>query len=459
MKRRAYAIAIFVSVAILISVIINISLLYPFLLGIAFSLLLLSRDGLSVRALLAMAWAGVVECRELYLFILLIGANISVWMASGVVPAVMFYGFEYLEGMNFLFMAFLFTAVLSIFMGTAVGTISTLGIALLGIGRGFGIPLALLMGALVSGAYVADKISPISGLLNLTMKVTGSRYRQLLRTMAVTLVPVLVVSAVIYYLLGTRYSAAGDLELIATYQQGIEAGFNLNPLLLLFPLAIVALPMLGLRTLTTVIVGLAGGTVLALIYQGVVFSGLLSELIFGFRGADLIPELSAILQSGGVVGMVEVLFIVIAVIALGGILERSGALKPLIYEPIANVEHRGELIYKTGLIGSLLTVVTCDQSSGIVLPGRLYREKYRQLGLDGTILARTISDTNTIIAPLMPWNVNGIIIFTITGISALEYAPYAVLCYLFPLITVLVGFRLDSRLELPGSSNTPIRET
>lgn len=434
---KSYLIAGFVLISIFISIIINVSLLFPFVASIAFSIFILSKQ-FKLDELVKMVITGVLECKVLYILILLIGANISVWMASGIVPAVMYYGFNYLKDMNFIFMAFLITSVMSVFMGTAVGTISTLGIALLGIGRGFGIPQGLLLGVLVSGAFIADKISPISGLLNLTLKVTETNYRELLKTMSKTLIPVFLLTGVIYFVIGSNYSQGENVELITEFQEAINFGFKISPLLLLLPLGVVLLPLKGIKIIPTILIGLIGGVSLSIFFQNNSLADTFRFIFFGYRGQTPSSELNEILVSGGIIGMVEIVLIVASVIALSSLLEGSGILKPLIYSPIAKVKSKGELIFKTGIIGNMLTIITCDQTVGIVLPSRQYKEKYREVGLDGLILARTISDTSTIIAPLIPWNVNAIIIALITGISAIEYAPYAVLCYLFPLTTVWI---------------------
>jgi len=434
-KYNTYLVAAFTFTVIVLSILQGISLLYPFWASLAFSICLLARSGGGIKRLLKIAWDSANQCRVLYLFILLIGANISVWMASGIVPAIIYYGFDYLAGTNFLLVAFLITGGMSIFMGTAVGTISTLGIALLGIGRGFGIPQGLLLGVLVSGAFLADKISPISGLLNLTMEMTATNYRQVLKAMARTLVPVLIITGTVYYFLGTSFTAS-DSQLISQYQDSIQAAFNISPLLLLLPLGVVLLPLLGIRTVPAILTGLVGGIILTLTFQGAGFSNTLDHVFWGYRASSQFAELNSILFSGGMWGMMEIVLIVIAVIALSGVLEKSGVLRPILQGPIAEVKTKGELILKTGFLSILLTAVTCDQTAGIVLQGRIYRDKYREMGIDGAVLARTISDTGTIVAPLLPWNVNALIVGLATGIPALEYAPYAILCYLFPLWTL-----------------------
>ncbi|WP_353894000.1 Na+/H+ antiporter NhaC family protein [Proteinivorax hydrogeniformans] len=433
-KKYSYLISGFIVISIIVSLVLDISLIIPFLLSIGFSFWLLVKNGFNPKELLSILFKGFMECKELYFFLLLTGANISVWMASGIVPTMMFYGFQYLEGTNFIFMAFLLTTIMTVFMGTGIGTISTLGIALIGVGRGFGIPTELLLGVLVSGAFLSDKLSPISGMLNLTMQVIDIDYKTLIKGLMKTFIPVFAFTSIVYFVIGTFYTGGENSELIVYLQSSILDGFVISPWLLLLPLLVVLLPMKGITIVPTVLTGIVGGVLLTLRVQGVSILSSLNYMITGYQGQTSSDELNSILISGGMLGMVEVVAIIGIVLSLSNLLEKTGVLKPLIYDPIANVKSKGELIFKTGIVGTLLTIITCDQAAGVVLPGKLYKNKYKELGIDKTVLARTLSDSSTIIAPLMPWNVNGMVIGLITGVSAFQYAPYAILCYIFPLV-------------------------
>lgn len=440
-KRDIYYILIATLSLIAGCVILNISLVYGFAGSILLSSLILMKRGFSLGQLSEMAWEGIVECKTLYLLIILIGATVSIWLSSGIVPTLIYYGFDYMKGMNFLLSAFLITSIMAVFMGTAVGTISTMGIALLGIGRGFGVPNGVLLGTIVSGAFIADKISPISGLLNLTLSTTKVEYKKLLRSMFYTLLPVLIITTVSYYFLGKIYRAQVEVTRLVSYQEAILDGFYVSPWLLLLPLGVVALSVLGVKIFRTISFGLVGGILISSLLQGMPLVDISHAIFYGYKGATYSQDLNQILISGGVISMLEVLLIVTGAITLSSILEKTGLVKPIVHKSISMVRSKGELVLKTGIISSLLTIITCDQTVGIILPGRLLREKYEKMGLSQVLLARTISDTGTIIAPLFPWNVNALIIGMITGISAVEYAPYAILCYLFPIISILVSYR------------------
>ncbi|MCK4258715.1 MAG: hypothetical protein KAX49_07040 [Halanaerobiales bacterium] len=420
--------------------ILHFSLVYGFLGSIIMASLILTKRGYSFHEIGKMILEGIMECKTLYLLILLIGATVSIWLSSGVVPVMIYYGFQYMKGMNFLFSAFLITSIMSVFMGTAVGTISTIGIALLGIGKGFGVPDEVLLGTIVSGAFIADKISPISGLLNLTLSTTKTKYKSVVKSMLYTLVPVYLITSMIYYFIGRVYTGNVDLSNLFKYQQAIVKGFYVSPWLLLLPLGVVCMSVFGVKIIKTISMGLVGGILISSILQKMAMVDIFHAIFFGYQGATTSSELNSILFSGGISSMLEVLLIVIGAISLSSILEKTGMVKPLVSRSTSTVKSKGELVFKTGMISSILTIVTCDQTVGIILPGRLLKEKYDELGIGQELLARTISDTGTIIAPLFPWNVNALIIGMITGLSAVEYAPYAVLCYIFPLVSVVVSY-------------------
>jgi len=445
-KKHSIIIVAFVFSAIIISMFLGISLFFPFFLGLVFSGIVLHKKGMPKQEIIRMVGSGVRDCTRLYFLILLIGANVSVWMASGTVPALIYYGFDFLNGGNFLLIAFLITGIMSIFMGSAVGTLGTLGIAILGIGRGFGIPFGIIMGTLVSGAFIADKISPISGLVNLKLQVTGVKYREFLGPVKKTFIPVFVLGAVFYFLLGFGLEISENGEGVAQLQRALHEGFNISPWLFVLPLLTVVLPLLGVNILVTILTVLSGGIFLAIFFQGASLGEIFSHIVFGFSPVTNSGELNEILVGGGMVGMVEVVFIVGSVIALSGLLDQSGTLKPLLQPSIQKVENRKQLIVKSGLLGSLLTAF--DQTVGIVLTARVYGQKYRELNVPPAYLARTISDSSTVLAPIIPWNVNVVIISSLTGISVLQYGPYAVLCYLFPLVVVAI-YLLDL-IPIPG---------
>jgi len=426
-------------------VLLNLSLVYGFAISIVLSCFIFFMKGFSIRKLANMMLSGLNECKTIYILILLIGANVSIWLSSGVVPSMIYYGSKYMSGINFLFAAFLITAISSIFMGTAIGTVSTIGLAILGIGKGFGIPTNVLLGAVVSGAFVADKISPISGLLNLTLSSTNTNYKETLKTMLVTLIPTLILSSAIYYCIGIKYSINNNSVSVLKFQKIIKISFFISPYLLLIPVLLVILCLIGLKIVDSISIGLFGGIIISFYFQKITIIKIISSILWGYKGNTPSIKLNEILISGGVVSMFEVLLIVMCAIALSSILEGTGLINYITDKTILKIESKEDLIIKTGLISGILTAITCDQTMGIVLPGKLLKNKYNELNVSRTILARTISDTGTIIAPLMPWNVNCLVI-KLVAVTTVSYSPFAVLCYISPMITFAYGF-LQKKLK------------
>ncbi len=439
-KNQIYITLFLCIVPIIICVIMDISLVYAFLLSNTFSSLMCMKNGISFKDIKSMVFSGVRECKNLYIVILLIGATVSVWLSSGVVPTMIYYGLEYMEGMNLLFASFIMISISSIFMGTAVGTISTIGVAIIGIGKGFGIPTHVLVGVIVSGAFLADKISPISGLLNLTLTTTEITYKEAIKSAIYTIVPTMIICAIIYYFIGVKYQGTEGASTSIGLTKAISSEFFMSPYLLLLPILIIVLSVVGVKSTYCMWVGVMGGGIVSIIYQRTSILELLNYIFFGFDLSTNSKVLNETLVSGGAISMVSVVLIVIGAIALSSILQGSGIINYLTKEMIEKISNRKELILKTGIISSTLTFITCDQTIGIVIPSRLLKSKYKEMGVNNNILARTISDTGTIIAPLMPWNINALIITLVTGVSCVEYAPFAILCFIAPMITILFAF-------------------
>lgn len=438
-KKSACIIGFFTIISIVSCVIFRVSLVYGFSASIIFSSSLFLKSGFTVNQLLDMIKSSLIECKELFILILLIGAAVPIWFLSGIIPTMMYYGFKYMEGINLLFAAFIFTSIVSIFMGSAFAAISTVGIALLGVGKVFGIPDYILLGAIVSGAALADKISPISGLVNLTLNITKIFYRNALISMVRTLLPTYLLAGAVYFYLGKGYNLVPEGSNLINIETMLKNSFYISPVLMLLPIGIFILCFLGIKIIRTISLGLIAGILIAFSIQKVSFINIAFSILNGYSGNTNSKELNSILVSGGITSMVEILLIIIGAITLSSIFKGTGFIIPIVNRITSKIKSKGELILKTSIISSLLTLA-CDQSVGVILPGELLKDKYKELRIDNSALARTISDTGIIIAPLIPWNVNSLFILIITGVPTIYYAPYAILCYIMPVFTVFLGW-------------------
>lgn len=445
-QKNSYVILVLTFISIVSCIIFEVSLVYGFISSLVFGCLAFIRIGFTITELLNMMKSSLTECKELFILILLIGSAIPIWFSSGVIPTMMYYGFQYMQKMNIVFAAFILTSIVSIFMGSAFGAISTIGIALLGLGKMFGIPDYILLGAIVSGSFLADKLSPISGLLNLTLATTKTSYRGILISMFKTLLPTYIASGIIYFYIGKSYSLVSSGTNLEYFESTIKTSFFISPLLLILPISVFILSFLGVKIIKALSLGLICGIIVTLKLQKLSFIKIILAIFIGYRGETSSVQLNKILAGGGVISMVEVLLIIVGAIALNSIFQGTGIISPILNKITSTAKSKGKLILNTGIVSSILTIA-CDQSVGIIISGDFLKKRYKELGINNDILARTISDTGTIIAPLVPWNVNSLFILVITGISTVKYAPYAVLCYALPITTLFVvciyKFRYD----------------
>lgn len=438
-EKYTYIILVFTLISITSCIILNISLFFGFIASIIISICLCVKSGFSIIELLNMIKKGLYECKSLFILMALIGAMVSIWMSSGVVPTMLYYGLKYMQGTNFLFSAFILTSIVSIFMGTAFGTISSIGIALLALSKIFGIPNYILLGAIVSGAFIADKSSPLSNLFNLTLETVKINYKEAIISILKTLIPTYFISALIYYFIGKKYSIVAANSNIDNFMYAIDKNFVVSPLILLLPLSIIIMSFLGIKMLKSVFLALIAGIVVSIVFQKASFNHIITAILSGYSINSNSVQLNAVLVSGGMVSMIPVLLIIAGAVSLSSIFQETGLIIPIIKKITFKIKSSEELILKTGLISGALTAIS-DQSVGIILPGKLLSDKYKELGIKNSTLARTMADTGAIIAPLIPWNVNSLFIFITTGVPTTAYAPYAILCYLSPLITFIFAY-------------------
>ncbi|WXR60245.1 Na+/H+ antiporter NhaC family protein [Peptostreptococcaceae bacterium AGR-M142] len=425
----------------------NIPVYLGFFMGIIFTLLLLKNKNYNIKEVIKIGFNGVKECKIAIFIVFLMGANISSWISGGVVPSMIYYGFNFISDFNFLITAFLLCALVSVFMGTAVGTFSTIGIALIGIGRGIGIPLPILVGTLISAAYLADRISPISGLVNLTLDVNKIDFDEFLKSSLKTISLGLLISLVFYYFLGNKYMSGIDQNVISTYQKNLSDSFYISKLFLAFPLVMMVLAFKKVNVFYNMSVGVILGALAGLFYQDMNVLDVINSLIFGYESNTNIMELDSILKGGGAFNMKDVVLLNIAAIFLNSILQELDLLMPLLEDFKTKIRTTKSLYFKTGLLSFILTMVTCNQVVSIVFVTKLLKDKFDEFNINKVELSRTIADSGTLIAPVFPWNVNAILIGLIVNLNAFEYAPYAIYCYIAPIIAILYGFIFRNKDE------------
>lgn len=391
------------------------------------------------------------------LILCIIGIMIGTWIASGIVPVMIYYGLQVMNPSFFLVASCLICSIVSISTGSSWTTAGTVGIALIGVGQGLGVPLPMVAGAIISGAYFGDKMSPLSDSTNLAPAVAGSELFEHIRHMLYTTVPALVISLTLYTVLGLRgFEGEASDETISSILTTLTDTFNLNPLLLLPPLLIVVMVIFRLHAIPALLGAALIGAALAMIFQNTSLMQLVDIAQGGYAADTGNETVDSLLTRGGLDSMMYTVSLILCALSFGGIMERCGFLLTIATAILRLARSTGSLVLAT--IGTCIgmNIVAPDQYLSIIVPGRMYRKAYEQKGLHAKNLSRTLEDAGTLSSPLVAWNTCGAYMATTLTVAPLAYLPYCFLNLLTPVIAVFLAYRGWSMAPLsPGNTTKP----
>lgn len=440
---RTYGIISVIVFGILLAIQLGYSAYYGLLIGLLFTSYMVYLHGYTLCEICFMIFKGVKSAWIVLAMMALIGILVGLWMMGGTIPTMMYLGFQYLANLNFLLATFLITSMISMVLGTSLGTISTVGMALVGIGKGLDIPLPLLVGAIVSGGYLGDRTSPMSSSANLTAVITETKLVDNLWHMMATTAPVFIICTAFYGILGRSFLVSGPHTGLTDIQQKLMANFPVNIVLLIPPLTIMIMAIFRFTMVKSLGMGLLTTLACILFQNQFTLSQVLKVSMFGFHPANV--DISSILSGGGLISMKNVILIIAASTALNGILDGTHMIEPLIHQFVTKIKGIGSLILHTAFLSFMIAVVTCNQTLAVIIPGKFLQKTYEKNQISRSTLARTIADSGIVLVPLIPWNVNGVMITAMFGISVLQFSPYALLPYLLPAFTILYGYLGISR--------------
>jgi NhaC family Na+:H+ antiporter len=413
----------------------------PMLIGTLFAVLIAFKLGFSWNEIEKSMFDGIYQALQAIIILAIIGVLIGIWLLSGVVPSMIYYGLAILKPSIFLVATVIICSITSLATGTSWGTAGTIGIALMGISKGLGIPAPVAAGAIISGAYFGDKMSPLSDTTNLAPAVSGTDVFTHVKAMLPTTLTAYGIAIVSFLIMGFQYAGANsDVTAIATIRDGIAANFNVSPLLLLPPLAVILAMAFKLPAIPGIAIGIILGAIEGVIFQGANFGAILSAAYDGFTSETGIQVIDELLSAGGLINMMYSISLTIIAMMFGGIMEKTKQLEVIVNKIIGGIKSNGGLIATTVLtcIGSNATMP--EQYISIVLPGRMYHKAYMERGLHPKALSSTLEGAGTVTSALIPWNTCGAFLFGVLGVTAWEYAPYAIFNYMMPLIVVVFGF-------------------
>ncbi|BEP28679.1 Na+/H+ antiporter NhaC family protein [Helicovermis profundi] len=433
----------------ILSILTVVLLKRPIIFGILLSLIILLIISLKLNYNVNELIKISIKSNRSVIFVLVmlsfIGMMIPMWMASGTLPTLIIYGLKYLGNSNILLATFISTAFVSLILGTGIGTVGTMGLVFLGLSYGLDIPKPLIVGAIVSGSYIGDRTSPLSSMANLSSKICETNIIDNFKEMLKTLLPVFIVTSLIYSIIGSKYLAteSSTIELnhiVNLLNQNFTTGF----LLLIPPLLIIFSAIILKKSIVFSIgTSLLSSIFISLLITKMSLSKILTIMIFGFHPVN--SEISNILSGSGLLSMVIVLLVIITSTSINAILTHTNLLEKTLITFSSNIKSYSNLIQKTALLSSLITIVTCNQIMTTLITGTHFKKVFNKYKIKRNRLMLTIADTGIILVPIIPWNLNAIIVYSITGVSATLYAPYAFLAYLLPLLTFIYPVFLNKK--------------
>lgn len=375
-----------------------------------------------------------------------VGMIIGVWIASGTVPTLIYYGLLVLSPEIFLAAAMIICAVVSVSLGTSWGTVGTVGLALMGIGAGFGIPVYWTAGAVVSGAFFGDKISPLSDTTNLAPAVTGTNVFDHIKNMLPTTVPAMLIALVIYVVAGFTVidSTQTSFERINSITESLSGAFLITPWLLLPAILVIALAIAKKPPIPSLFAGVVAGGITAMLFQGAGLHDVFTYANSGYSIETGVAEIDSLLNRGGIQSMMWTISLVLLALGFGGALERTGCLEAVISVIISRVKSFAGIQTSAILTSVATNTVAGDPYLSIALPGRMYAPVYRGMGYSTLNLARGIEEGGTLMSPLIPWNAGGAFVITALALNIgdgnfenLLYIPLAFACWTAPIIGII----------------------
>ena len=399
----------------------------------------------------------IADALPAILILLTIGALIGSWMFSGTIPMMVVLGIDLIDPRFMVLTAFVATAVMSLISGTSWGSAGTIGVALMGAAQAMGLPLAPVAGAVVSGAYFGDKLSPLSDMTNIAAIGAGADLYDHIRCMLWTSLPAAAIAVVTFAGLGLAGVSSGtlassDAALIKSELVGV---FDLGPLAAL-PL-LVALVGIALRKPPALVI--LASSVLALIVgifgQGFSFVGAVASFVDGFSaaanltGAEFTPSVENLLNRGGLMSMSGTLLFIIAAFLLAAGMKVSGAIDRLLNALLGLVQSVVSLVAATMAAGAIMVAMTSHGGVTALIVGGLFRRPFAERDLEPQYLSRTIEDSVTVTEPLMPWTVSGVFMASTLGVPTLALAPWAVFCWLGPVTSLAAALFLARKFKAP----------
>lgn len=389
------------------------------------------------------------------IILLLIGSLAGTWLLSGVVPAMIYYGLQVLNPTIFLVAATIVCAIVSIATGSSWTTAATVGIALIGIGTALGLKPGMVAGAIISGAYFGDKMSPLSDTTNLAPAMVGTDLFTHIRYMAYTTVPSITITLIIFLIIGLMQDSSESTTSTLDILDAINGSFYISPELFIVPIVVVIMIVRKIPAIPAIMFGALLGGIFAAIFQPeailsvsgyetlsaeAYYVGIMKAFYGDIQivtGQEIVDDL---LTSGGMYGMLGTVWLIVSAMIFGGVMEGTGMLRRIAKSIISIVNSTGSLVASTAGTCVFFNITASDQYLAIVVPGRMYTDTYKEKGLAPENLSRTLEDSGTVTSALVPWNTCGAYHANVLGVATFAYLPFAFFNLISPFMTIFYAY-------------------
>ncbi len=389
------------------------------------------------------------------IILLLIGSLAGTWLLSGIVPAMIYYGLDIINPRFFLITTVIVSSIVSLVTGSSWSTVATIGVALLGIGKALGFNEAVVAGAVISGAYFGDKMSPLSDTTNLAPAMAGTDLFTHIRYMAITTVPSMGLTLLLFLGIGIFYKSDSNLADITTVKNAIDTTFNITPFLFLVPVILFSIIVFRIPAIPAMLIGTLLGGIFAIIFQPGLIQTITGEYdsfikasymgvmqaMFGtvtLNSGDTV--INDLLMTTGMKGMLNTVWLILSAMIFGGVMEGSGLLERITRPIIERARSTGSLVTSTVLTCFFFNTTASDQYISIVVPGRMFRGSFTKKGLKPEVLSRTLEDSGTMTSVLVPWNTCGATQAKVLGVATELYLPYCFFNILSPVMSIFFAF-------------------
>lgn len=412
----------------------------PMILGTVIAALMAVRLGYSWEDIQHFMVRGINQAMVSILILSIIGVLVGTWIDSGVVPSMIYYGLKIMNPGIFFLASCLICSITSLATGTSWGSMGTMGVALMGIGYGLGMNPAMTAGAIISGSYFGDKISPLSDTTNLAPAMAGTDVMTHIKFMLKSTLVVYVITLVFFTVLGFTQQQTGtaDMSSVEVLSEALHSHFNIHPLLLLPPVIVIVAIALKIPAIPGLLLGVVSAAVLGLIFQpGCTVGTLFNTGMNGFVSESGVEALDSLLNTGGLINMAFSILMTIIAMAFGGIMQGTHQFEIIVSRLKKLARHPAGLVAMTEATCLASNIIMPEQYISIVVPGGMYAEEYRKRGLAPETLSNALESGGTVTSALVPWNTCGVYITSTLGLTAAEYGIWAVFNWLTPIVGII----------------------